>query len=195
MRDKRAASTRAAILESARRLFAEHGYAHTTLAQLAADAEVSVQTIYNSVGGKQAVLLGVVEVVDEIARVGHVMRDIKETEDPLEIVRFTVAMRQRAIEGAGDILHGFIAAAAAEPEIAAESAARARRTRERCRQIAIRLQTLDALRPELDVDEASDVLFTLLHHAVWHRLANECQWETARIEEWLVSVLRDALLR
>src|SRR5437764_9280490 len=42
----------ARIVESAERLFGRNGYATTTIAAIAAEAEVSVDTIYKSFGGK-----------------------------------------------------------------------------------------------------------------------------------------------
>lgn len=163
------------------------------MAELAEAAGVSTPTIYNSVGGKQAVLLAVVELVDEHT-VGDVFARLQKSTDPREIVAMVVAMRRRTVEGAGDILHVFGAAAAAEAEIAEAQRARAERTLERCRQIAGRLQELGALRKGLDVASAGDALYALLHHAIWLRLAGECGWEMARIEAWLADVVVESLL-
>ncbi|HEX7739487.1 MAG TPA: helix-turn-helix domain-containing protein, partial [Marmoricola sp.] len=51
-REVAAAATREEVLRAARRLFVEHGYAATTINQVAAEAGVAVQTVYSSVGGK-----------------------------------------------------------------------------------------------------------------------------------------------
>lgn len=50
------AARRANILAAARKLIARHGVERLTLRELAAAASVSVPTVYNLVGGKQAVL-------------------------------------------------------------------------------------------------------------------------------------------
>ena len=49
-----AAATRREILGAAERLFAEQGYAQTSIVDIAAAAGVSVPTIYASVGQKKA---------------------------------------------------------------------------------------------------------------------------------------------
>jgi AcrR family transcriptional regulator len=52
---------RARILAAARRLIAEHGYEGLTMRELAHASHVSVPTLYNLFGGKQALLLGELE--------------------------------------------------------------------------------------------------------------------------------------
>lgn len=55
----RAERTRTQIVETAQELLLEDGYAAMTVASLAAAAGVSPQTVYNSVGGKAAVVKAV----------------------------------------------------------------------------------------------------------------------------------------
>src|SRR5258708_37274932 len=60
-----AAATRQEILLAARRLFAERGFARTSVADIAEEAGGSIPTIYASVGQKQALgiaLAGLMEV-------------------------------------------------------------------------------------------------------------------------------------
>src|SRR3954453_4419078 len=60
-RTRQAAETRLAILAAARELFARAGYTATTVAQIAASAAVSVDTVYATVGRKPALLRELVE--------------------------------------------------------------------------------------------------------------------------------------
>jgi AcrR family transcriptional regulator len=54
-----AEETRRAVLAAARELFARQGYAATSVAAIAAEAGVAVDTVYSSVGRKPQVLLAV----------------------------------------------------------------------------------------------------------------------------------------
>jgi AcrR family transcriptional regulator len=63
VREARAQETRLRILESARRLVLDGGYRAMTIASLAAEAGVSPQTVYNSVGGKAEVVKAVYDVM------------------------------------------------------------------------------------------------------------------------------------
>ena len=59
--------TRQRMLGSARRHFLEHGFAATTVAQIAAGADVAEQTIYYTFGTKGRLLIEVVEATAEAA--------------------------------------------------------------------------------------------------------------------------------
>ena len=61
LRAGQAEQTRRRVLEAAYRLFVERGYAGTTIAQVAAEARVSSETIYLAFGGKRGLLEGVIE--------------------------------------------------------------------------------------------------------------------------------------
>ncbi|MEO7058784.1 MAG: TetR family transcriptional regulator, partial [Lapillicoccus sp.] len=60
-RTAQALQTRRAVLDAARHLFVTKGYAATTVADIAGLAEVSVDTLYSSVGRKPALLRELVE--------------------------------------------------------------------------------------------------------------------------------------
>ena len=64
-----AADTRDAIMGAARNLFVEQGYAATTVAEIAAAAGVSVDTVYASIGRKPVLLRELVETA--LSGTGH----------------------------------------------------------------------------------------------------------------------------
>src|SRR5664279_4743456 len=62
LRAEQSALTRARIIDAARMSFTEQGYLGSTLAGIARDAGVSVQTVYNVVGGKALLLKTVYDI-------------------------------------------------------------------------------------------------------------------------------------
>ena len=64
-RARQAAETRRDILNAARKLFAQKGYAATSVAEIAAAAGASVQTIYDSVGSKAELVSALNDLIDE----------------------------------------------------------------------------------------------------------------------------------
>src|SRR5690348_11713123 len=61
VRAEQAAATRRAVLTAARDLFANRGYAATSIAAIAARAGVAVDTVYAAAGRKPALLRDLVE--------------------------------------------------------------------------------------------------------------------------------------
>jgi AcrR family transcriptional regulator len=61
VRARQAARTRRRVLAAARALFADNGYAGTTVAQIARRAKVSLDTVYAGVGRKPDLLLAVID--------------------------------------------------------------------------------------------------------------------------------------
>ena len=63
VRAERAARTRRQVLAAARDLLSDNGYDATTVAQIAARAGVSVDTVYSSVGRKPELVVAVIDMV------------------------------------------------------------------------------------------------------------------------------------
>ncbi len=194
VREERSAATHRRIIETARRLFTTQGYAATTIAQVAREADVSAQTIYNSIGNKGALLLAMNELIDEIGQVRPIQARVGESEDPREILRLTVQLRRHLMAGAGDIVVAIADAATSDPDVAKAYEDGQSRSRAGTRRIVERLQSLDALRGDLTADAAADALYAVLHHQIWTRLVDECGWSHDQFEEWCADLLERMLL-
>ena len=79
LRERKKQRTRQAIVETATRLFAEQGYAETTLAEVADEAEVALSTIFNYFHGKPDIVFAVLDALIESARARIVERPEGET--------------------------------------------------------------------------------------------------------------------
>ena len=73
LRERRAQLTHDEILGAARRLFAEHGYARTSVRDIAKAAGVSAQTVYDSVGSKQQLVAQLNDLIDAEAGIGAIV--------------------------------------------------------------------------------------------------------------------------
>jgi AcrR family transcriptional regulator len=68
LRERKKQKTRQTIVEVATRLFADRGYAETTLAQVADEAEVALSTIFNYFPGKPDIVFAAFDAIIESAR-------------------------------------------------------------------------------------------------------------------------------
>ena len=181
-------------MEAARHLFATRGYAATSVERIAREADVSIQTVYNSVGSKRALLSALQELVDEAGNVAPIQRSIAASDDPHEVIALTARLRRLLMEGAGDVVVFTHAAAGADADVADVYAESQARSRAGLTRVVARLATLGALRRDLDTDAATDAAYALLHHAVWTRLVDECAWSADEAERWYADVLVRTLL-
>src|SRR4249919_1951541 len=90
-RQEQARLTREAILDAARRRFLDDGFTATTIAAIATDAGVSVDTVYKTFGGKPGLVRAIHE--DGLAGSGPVHAEARSDalqtshDDPREIMR------------------------------------------------------------------------------------------------------------
>ncbi|MFI2486631.1 TetR/AcrR family transcriptional regulator [Promicromonospora kroppenstedtii] len=193
LREQAAASTRAAILDAAEELFAQDGYARVTIGRIAQAAGVAPNTVYVAFGNKVGLVRGLTERASGEDSIQETLAAIAESDDAEAIVDLTV-------RSTGDVVHGhrrlmtlLIANAAADPEIGATLQGTERLLRERFGLITGRLATLGALRPDLDADQATDLLTYYLSPESWLRL-DALGWDPDASRSWLRGQLGLALL-
>ena len=112
-----ALQTRRDILQTARRLFAERGYAATSVNDIAEEASVAVQTIYARLGSKRGIVMALLELIDEEAGVREAAAAIAAGSTPADVLRTQNRLTRDLQERCGDIVGALIAAAALEPEV------------------------------------------------------------------------------
>jgi AcrR family transcriptional regulator len=194
-RELQAAETRRLILVSARRRFAEDGYARTSLKTIAADVGVSVQTIYDSVGAKADLVRRLNDLIDEEAQVGELAATIATETDPMVVVAVSAKVTRRIFERCGDLVRAGFEGARAEPELSEVAVEGGRRHRAGARRVAARLAQLKALKKGLSVDEAATTLAALSDIRVAFLLADDHGLSPQQVEDWITLRSVEALLR
>ncbi|QYG93583.1 TetR/AcrR family transcriptional regulator [Iamia sp. SCSIO 61187] len=193
-RARQAQQTHDEILQAARRLFAETGYARTTVRQIAAAAGVSTQTVYDSVGSKQALVEQLNDLIDEEAEVLAVAGEAMASGDPAVLAALPARVTRAILETCGDIVHAVWSGAAAEPDLAAVQAEGHRRHLGGARRVAVALDDLGALRPGTDVEAAGETLAVLSDISLAVLLRDSYGWSHERIEAWVVATTTELVL-
>lgn len=179
-----------AIVEKAGSLFGEHGYHATSLGLIASEAGVAVQTIYNSVGSKRAVLSAVLD----LAAAAEPALVVSEP-DPGRIIARLVEFWRDSLPRTAGVLRVAREAASADPETAALDRARAGRQLRGYADVARLLADRGALRTGLSVDHAAAVIFAIGHPETYRTLVLEGTWEGERWSAWARAALEAALLQ
>ncbi|HEX6674987.1 MAG TPA: helix-turn-helix domain-containing protein [Actinomycetes bacterium] len=201
-RQAQAAQTRHDILVAAHEPFLQRGYAGTTLASIATAAGVVVETVYRAYGSKAGLFKAVVEaaVAGGAARAERppderpaIQAVIAET-DPRRQLELYAATQPGIHARVGPLLRVLGEAAAAEPELAEVARQLEAQRLAGMGRFAQLLADRGALRPDVPVQEARDVLWTLNAHAVHDLLVTQRGWSPERYRDWLADTLARALL-
>jgi AcrR family transcriptional regulator len=188
-REVAAAQTRGEILRTARRLFAEHGYANTSVQQIAEETGVAVQTIYASVGSKAALVLALNDLIDEEAGVGELAAELFQEDDPAKLIAKGVHLTRQLNERCGDIIRVLLSAEPAEPEAAAAVADGMRRHGQGANSIAQRLKSLGALPAGTTAKRAAAAFSMMTSATSWRQLTQDAGWTFNETERWLTDSL------
>jgi AcrR family transcriptional regulator len=188
-RQAKARETQLTVVRAAQKLFVEQGYGRTTMADVAAAAGVSVETVYASFRNKPTLL--------------HRVWDITIGGDDEEVVFHerpeVMAVRNEPDLGKRFMMHAKLSTATARrmtpfllalQGAAASEAAAADMLAEIGRQ---RLAGLSVMAKEADKtgqlavseEECRDVVWAFTEGMLWHRLVNERGWSDERFAEWL----------
>ncbi len=192
-------ATRAAIVAAAARLFFERGYHATGVDEIAADAGVAVQTIYNSIGSKRDLLVQVLDYaasgdrapvpVDEIAR-----EHVDAVDDPRELIATVVRITGANFDRTIPVFRVIREAASADPALADLERDRHRRRLVNFRHPVSRLADLGALRPGVSVEGGSALVFAVVHPDGYRFFVEDVGWSKRRWRAWATATLEAALL-
>ena len=195
LRRRQAAETRARVVEAARHLFAARGFAATTIADVAREAGVSQQTIYGSFGGKQGLVLALVDLIDRDSDVPALVGKLLASDDPDEILELAVRIPRSVVESSGDLVRALAGAAPTDEAAAAAIAEGRKRHDAGLAHAASRLHEMGALREGTDPDEAAAAFATLTSDTTFAQLRDRHGWDLDTSERWMRQTLSTLYLR
>jgi len=197
-RREQARQTRERIVKTAEKQFLDGGYAATSVAAIAAEADVSVDSIYKTFGGKPGLIRAIFQ--RALEGVGPVPAEIRsdrlqlEEPDPRKIIagwgRFVTEVSPRG----SPIVLLIRSAAATDPELLALleeiDASRLRRMTTNAR----RLHRAGHLRPGMSVRAAADVLWTYSSPELYDLLVLRRGMSLPRFGRFVADAMAAALL-
>lgn len=192
LRQRQALETRRAIANAARSLFAERGYAATSIEVVAEEAGVAARTVYAIFGTKKAILGAICEewlteagVMETVAE-GLAVRDLRRR---LALVAYSSRRQWESERGVRAMLEG---AAASDADVARMIASW---KSDRARSFRAIVFGLEAdLRTGIDGDRAGAIIRALTSAEIYSELVTGESWTPAEYEQWLAGLLGDVLL-
>jgi TetR/AcrR family transcriptional regulator of autoinduction and epiphytic fitness len=199
-RKEQAAATRARIRSAAAGLFAERGYARTTMEVIAKDAGVALPTVYFVFHTKP-------ELFAEVLRVGGGapgdpievverpwVQEVMAEPDPTRMVALLVDHGSDIFTRIAPLTAAMMAAAADDEDVGelVRGIVAGRRAGQRG---AIEvLAAKGGLREDVSVQTGADILYALQSAPLYQVLTAECGWSPQAYKAWLFDTLVEGLL-
>jgi AcrR family transcriptional regulator len=190
---------RRAVVEAARTLFLERGYAATTVEAISERADVPPATVYRLLSSKLGILKALLDTsiagddepraVQERAEVAALFAE----PDPHKLLAgfagVTAAINQRT----NDVYRVLVSAAGSDPA-AAELLRELRQQRDRGQgRIARSIARAGSLQSGLRERDAADLIHALMSPEVYRLLVGDRGWTPERYEQWLGTTLSQQL--
>jgi AcrR family transcriptional regulator len=190
-------ATRARVLEAAYELFVAHGYTETTIADIAREAGVAVQSVYKAGTSKAELLHAVVDRSvagdddDVLIADRPPFRAIAEESDPPQQVRMLADLICATQERSAPIQGAYRQAAAVDPTIASYLDAALRR---RLETFTVVMEMIPAKHRRHPVPESAETAWAIGSSEVFLLLRKQQGWDADRFRRWLRATLVDVLL-
>jgi AcrR family transcriptional regulator len=192
--------TRAAVVDAARELFTEHGYAATTIEAISDRADTPQATTYRLFGSKLGILKAVLDVSiagdDEAVAVADrpAVRAMLGSRDPHELLEGFTAMLRDLLGRAAPMHRVLVEAARADAGAASLLDEITRQRQQGQHRVARSLARSSALRAGLRERDAADIIHALASPELYGLLVLDRGWTGERYERWLTALLREQLL-
>lgn len=191
---------RAAVVQAARTLFLDRGYAATTIEAISDLADVPPATVYRLFSSKLGILKALLDVSiagdDEAVPLqdrGNARALFADADPERQLSGFARICREINSRSA-TVYRILVSAAGSDPEAAALLAEYTRERQEGQGQIARFLARAGELRPKLKEGDAADIIHALMSPEVYRLLVCDRGWHPDRYERWLTDILINQLL-
>jgi AcrR family transcriptional regulator len=202
-RREQAAQTRRDIEAAADKLFRERGYVGTSMPTIAAEAGVVVETIYRAFGSKAALFKAVIESAlaggsqraETPPAERPAIRAVIDETDPHRKLELYAATQPGVQGRSGPLYRVLVAAADSDPELRDVLDAMEARRLYGLGELASQLAEGRALRSDLSVEKARDIIWTLCSPPVHDLLVRQRGWTAETYQHWLAAALLRELLQ
>jgi TetR/AcrR family transcriptional regulator, regulator of cefoperazone and chloramphenicol sensitivity len=195
-RRAQAETTRRELASSARRLFAERGYAATTIESIAREAGFAVQTFYSIYGSKRNILFSLLDSMEiDADRTAYVEQIEAAVEDPHRQLQSIIQFNTVLFDRAADIIDTLRSAGTADPDLVWVWQQGEGRRLASERMVVEHWSASGYLKPGLDPEKALAILWSLTGPDTYRLFVTERGWSTTVFQDWLKETLALLLLK
>lgn len=197
LREARASLTRRQVVDAASTLFLSHGYVGTSIGSIARLAGVSVQTIYNAVGNKSALLSAMLDAAasgaDSPTPVPQFMQErSRSAPDAVGVIDVLADWFVEVHARTADVWSVIHQAAAVDEDVASVEKMRGEQRLRNYALAAGELRARGAL-AGFSNDQAAATIWAIGHPNAYQTLVLDIGWTTAAYRDWVRTSLTGAL--
>ncbi|WP_432825582.1 TetR/AcrR family transcriptional regulator [Dactylosporangium sp. CA-092794] len=200
VREERARARRLAVISAASRLFAEHGYAATSVDAIAKAADVARATVFNAVGGKPALIRAAYRVAvlgddEPIAATERPWaKQVYEARTQSDVLDAYARVLLDVFRRVARVYDALRVAAGVEPELIDFMREVEESRLSGARAIVDELLLRGGLRPDVSPEMAADILCIFNDPALYSRMVLHRDWDEPAFNAWLAFAMRTQVL-
>ncbi|NOT46644.1 MAG: TetR/AcrR family transcriptional regulator [Acidobacteria bacterium] len=187
--------TREKIIESAAKLLLKTSGQGVRMADIAKAAGVSRQAVYLHFPSRGELMIAAVRLLDDTHDLNERLKDFREARTGVEILESFVEFWGNYIPMIYGVAKALLAARDTDEAVAAAWDDRMNSIRDGCRRTIETIEHEGLLSSEWNVEEAVDLMWTMLSIQNWERLTIDCGWTVDNYVERMKSFLKKGLLR
>jgi AcrR family transcriptional regulator len=189
-----ASTAKVRILEAAHALMLQ-GVLRPSMAEIAQAAGISRQAVYMHYGTREGLLTALNQYLTQSFGIADELQRIADSATGIEALRASASFQARLYPKVWAVVRALESAQTNNDEDAERVwQAQLRNDLEGCRTTVNRLSRENLLRPGLDIDTASDLLWALTSIPLWEELVLQRGWSAERYELHVANLLIAALI-
>jgi AcrR family transcriptional regulator len=199
-RQARTRATRLAVIEAARRLFLDAGYAATTMESISEEADTPAATIYRLFDSKLGILKALLDVAaggdDAPVAFGERpnVQALLASSQPRSQLKGFAHLAADVMARLAPVQQILLSAAGSDPQAATLLRDHTHQREVGQARIAHALALAGALRDGMSEHEAADIIYALMSPEIYRLLTNDRGWNADHYRTWLGQTLIDQLL-
>jgi len=188
-----AMDTRTRILETAADLLVRRSGGEISMADIAVAASVSRQAVYLHFADRAALFVALVEYVDEKRGINQIVDRFRSASSGMESLRIMAEIQAQTNPDIWPLARASEAIRRTDEAMEQAWQNRLQHRHSGCRQIVKRLSKEGSLRPDLSIDIATDLLWSITSLRTWEDLVLGRKWKKSQYEEYVFDLLVRAL--
>ncbi|MGE2735295.1 TetR/AcrR family transcriptional regulator [Mycolicibacterium vaccae] len=199
LRRQQAEQTRAEVVAAAAKLFAENGYAGTTLAKIAAEAGVSVETVQTH-GPKAALMIAAVEYSafgrsgDRNILDGEIGERLAQIDTPQDATEFIVSLQVDLHRRSAHTARALFSGAAMDAALDRYLDELLDGIKRQVRRILVVFRERGWVRDDLPFDEVVETAALLGDVETYLKIVDRSKWSEQAYRKWLLRMLTETIM-